>query len=116
MARGEETLIYGDGSQSRDFVYVDDIVDSLLAAVGRSGGPFNVGSGIDTTVAELHAASARVSGTTAEPGLRDARLGDVQRSVLDPSLIDRELGWSARVPLEEGLARTWSWTKEALAG
>ena len=115
MARGEETLIYGDGGHSRDFVYVDDIVDALLAAVGRSGGPFNVGSGIDTTIAELHAASATVSGSGSEPEYRDARLGDVRRSVLDPSRIGHELGWSARVPLEDGLARTWTWTKEALS-
>src|SRR4051794_17304194 len=54
LARGDETVIYGDGAQARDFVYVDDIVESLLAAVGRSGGPYNVGTGRDTTVADLH--------------------------------------------------------------
>jgi UDP-glucose 4-epimerase len=115
MARGEETLIFGDGTQSRDFVYVDDIVDSLLAAVGRAGGPFNVGTGHATTVAELHAACARVAGSTTAARNEPARLGDVQRSVLDPGLIQRELGWRARVPLDDGLARTWAWMQEALA-
>jgi UDP-glucose 4-epimerase len=115
LARGKETVIFGDGLQSRDFVYVDDIVAALLAAVGRTGGPYNVGTGDDTTIADLHATCARVAGSSAKPRLEAARLGDVQRSVLDPALIGRELGWHARVPLDDGLARTWAWTQEALA-
>src|SRR3954449_5344512 len=67
LARGDEALIFGDGSQSRDFVYVDDVVDALLATVGRSGGPFNVGTGVDVTVAELLAACAQVAAVEAQP-------------------------------------------------
>ena len=115
LARGEETVIFGDGGQSRDFVYVDDIVDALLATVERTGGPFNVGTGKDVTVAELHAACAAVAGVDANPRLEDARLGDVRRSVLDASRIERELGWRARVSLEDGLRRTWAWMQEATA-
>jgi UDP-glucose 4-epimerase len=115
MARGEATTIYGDGSQSRDFVYVDDVVSSLLAAVSRGGGPYNVGTGRDTTVSELHDACARVAGSDAAPSHEAARLGDVQRSVLDASLIERELGWRPQVSLDDGLARTWAWMKEAQA-
>lgn len=113
MARAEETVIFGDGSHSRDFVYVDDIVSAALAAVGRSGGPFNVGTGEDVSIARLHDVCARVAGTNVPPRLEAARLGDVHRSVLDGSLIGRELGWSPQVSLDEGLARTWAWTKEA---
>ncbi|HEY5295010.1 MAG TPA: NAD-dependent epimerase/dehydratase family protein [Gaiellaceae bacterium] len=114
LARGDETIVFGDGAQSRDFVYVDDIVSALLATVGKTGGPYNVGTGEDTTVAQLHAACARVAGSTAEPRYEPARLGDVQRSVLDATLIERELGWRPAVSLDDGLARTWSWTvKEA---
>ena len=109
MARGEETVIFGDGGQSRDFVYVGDVVGALLAAVGRGGGPYNVGTGEDTTVAQLHAACAAVAGSTAAARNEPARLGDVLRSALDVSLIGRELGWRAQVPLDEGLRRTWSW-------
>jgi UDP-glucose 4-epimerase len=112
MARGDETVIFGDGTQARDFVYVDDIVDSLLAAVGRAGGPYNVGTGRDTTVADLYAACARVAGTGQAPRHEPARLGDVQRSVLDVRLIERELGWRPRVSLEDGLTRTWGWMQE----
>ena len=112
LARGDATVIFGDGTQARDFVYVDDIVDSLLAAVGSAGGPYNVGTGRDTTVADLHAACARVAGTGQSPRHEPGRLGDVQRSVLDARLIERELGWRAQVSLDDGLARTWAWQKE----
>src|ERR671930_543689 len=115
LARGEETVIFGDGTQSRDFVYVGDVVAAAFAAIGRAGGPFNVGSGRDTSIGELHDACAAVVGSDAKPRRADARLGDVHRSALDVSLIERELGWRPEVSLEEGLARTWAWTQEALA-
>ena len=112
MAAGGDTVIFGDGAQARDFVYVDDVVDALLAAVRRAGGPYNVGTGRDTTVADLHAACARVSGVDRAARHEPARLGDVQRSVLDVQLVERELGWRPRVTLDDGLARTWAWMKE----
>jgi UDP-glucose 4-epimerase len=115
MARGEETVIYGDGEQQRDFVYIGDVVAALLATVGRDGGPYNVGTGIATSVNELHAACRRAAGVAEEPTHREARLGDVVRSVIDPARAARELGWRAEVPLDEGIARTWAWTKEAAA-
>jgi UDP-glucose 4-epimerase len=115
LGRGEPTSIFGDGGHSRDFVYVDDVVAAMLAVVGQSGGPYNVGTGRAVTVAELHEAAARVAGSDAQPRFEAARLGDVYRSVLDVSRIERELGWRAQVGLDDGLARTWAWTKEALA-
>jgi UDP-glucose 4-epimerase len=115
LARGDETVIYGDGGQSRDFVYVEDVVAALLATVGRTGGPFNVGTGTDVTIAELHAACAVVAGVDAQPRLEDARLGDVRRSVLDVSRIERELGWRAHVSLDDGLRRTWAWMQDHAA-
>jgi UDP-glucose 4-epimerase len=115
LATEGETVIYGDGSQSRDFVFVDDVVAAALAAVGREGGPYNVGSGVATTVSELHRACAAVAGTDVEPHIEAARLGDVHRSVLDVARIERELHWRPQVSLADGLALTWAWTKEALA-
>ena len=112
MARGEETTIFGDGGHRRDFVYVDDIVAALLQTVGKKGGPYNVGTGEDTTIAQLHDAAAAVAGIESRPRFEDARLGDILRSVLDPALIERQLGWSAQVSLDEGLRRTWAWMKE----
>ena len=115
MARGGETVIYGDGLHSRDFVYVGDVVASLLATVGHDGGPYNVGTGRGTTVAQLHQACARVAGTNTEPRQEPARLGDVHRSVIDSRLIERELGWSAETSLDDGLALTWAWMQEHAA-
>lgn len=115
MARGEPTVIFGDGQASRDYVYVGDVVDAMLATVGRTGGPFNIGTGIATSVAALHAACRRVSGVDTPPQHQAARLGDVLQSVIDPARAARELGWLPRVSLDEGLARTWAWTQEAAA-
>jgi UDP-glucose 4-epimerase len=116
MAGGKQTVIFGDGRQSRDFVYVTDVVEALLAVVGEKGGPYNVGTGKDLTVSELHQACATVSGSTAEPLHEAARPGDIQRSVLDVSRIERERGWHAQVALDEGLRRTWAWMRESRPG
>jgi UDP-glucose 4-epimerase len=115
IARGDETVIYGDGGHRRDFVYVGDVVASLLATVGHGGGPYNVGTGRDMTIAQLHEACARVAGSDAEPRFEDARLGDVRRSVLDSRLIERELGWAAKTSLDDGLTLTWAWMQEHAA-
>jgi UDP-glucose 4-epimerase len=112
MANDEPTTIYGDGRQTRDFVYVGDVVDALLAVAGRNGGPYNIGTGVETSVGELHAACAQVAGVPDRPAHADARLGDVNCSVLDASRAERELGWRARVRLDEGLARTWAWMRQ----
>jgi UDP-glucose 4-epimerase len=110
MARGEQTVIFGDGLQVRDFVYVGDVVEALLAAGAHAGGVFNVGSGAETTVLELHRACAVAAGVSAEPVFEPARLGDLRRSSLDVSLAAAELGFRARTPLADGVARTWAWT------
>jgi UDP-glucose 4-epimerase len=108
MAAGEETAIFGDGDQTRDFVHVDDVVSALLAAPG-TGGVYNVGSGAATTVAELHERCRTVTGDDQPPRREPAREGDIRHSVLDVSLAERELGWRPQVGLDEGLRRTWDW-------
>jgi UDP-glucose 4-epimerase len=112
LARGEETVIFGDGLQTRDFVYVGDVVDALLAAAGHAGGVFNVGTGTETTVLELHERCAGAAGREQEPRFEAARLGDARRSVLDVSRAAAELGWRAQTALDEGLRRTWAWLTE----
>jgi UDP-glucose 4-epimerase len=107
LVRGEQAAIFGDGLQTRDFVYVGDVVSALLAAAGREGGVFNIGTGVETTILDLHRACAWVAGTNAEPRFEDAKLGDVRRSVLEVSLAGRELGWRPQVGLDEGLRLTW---------
>ena len=113
LGRGEETTIFGDGLQTRDFIYVGDVVEALLAAADHDGGVFNIGTGQETTVLDLHRACAGIAGSQQEPQFAPERLGDVRRSVLDVALAERELGWHARTPLEQGLARTWAWAHGA---
>jgi UDP-glucose 4-epimerase len=108
LRAGERVTIYGDGAQTRDFVYVGDVVAAVLAAVGRPGGTYNVGTGRETSVNELFAACRRIAGSTAEAEHAEARPGDVLRSVLDVGLAERELGWTAGTSLDDGLRATWS--------
>ena len=106
LAAGERPRIFGDGRQTRDYVYAGDVARATLAAVGKRG-VFNVGTGVETSVLELYELCRRVAGSDLEAEHADARLGELQRSVLDGSRAERELGWRAEVGLEEGLRRTW---------
>ena len=104
--------IYGDGNQTRDFVYVGDVVDALLAAASASGsGAVNVGTGVETTVRELYELCARVAGVDREPRFAPERPADLRRSVLDPSRAGHDLGWRARTALEQGIVQTWASTE-----
>jgi UDP-glucose 4-epimerase len=107
LLEGQPPRIFGDGSQTRDYIYVGDVVQATLAAVGHAGGVFNVGTGVESSVVDLAAACMRVSGVELEPVFEPARLGELQRSVLDPTLAERELGFRAGVDLDAGLAETW---------
>jgi UDP-glucose 4-epimerase len=109
---GGTPRIYGDGSQTRDYVFVGDVVDATLAALAHDGGPYNVGTGVETSVVELYDAIQTASGIARDPEFVEARLGELQRSVLDPALAGRELGWRPAHSLAEGLAETWAWITE----
>ena len=111
MAAGAETTIFGDGAQTRDFVHVADVVSAVLAAAEHEGGIYNVGTGVETSVNELHAACRRVTGSAREPRYEPERAGDVRRSVIDPARAGRELGWRAEHALEDGLRLTWDAVK-----
>jgi UDP-glucose 4-epimerase len=107
MAAGESTKVFGDGEQTRDFIYVTDVGRALLAAVGKDRGTFNVATGRETSVNELHATCRLVTESEGAPEHLPAREGDVLRSVLDPALAGRELDWRAETVLEAGLRTTW---------
>ena len=107
LAAGEQAAIFGDGEQTRDFVHVDDVVSALLAGAERRGGVFNVGSGVETSVTELHRLCAEAVGSSAEPRYEDPRPGDARRSVLDPEHAAAELGWRAETSLDRGIAATF---------
>jgi UDP-glucose 4-epimerase len=107
MRAGQPTEIFGDGLQTRDFVYVDDVVQAVLAAANGGPGVYNVGTGIETSVVELHELCRRVTGSDREAEFKPPRPGDARRSVVDPSLAARDLGWRPQFSLEDGLEATW---------
>ena len=88
----------------------------MLAAAGHAGGVYNIGTGVETSINELHAVCRRVTGIDREPLYAEARAGDIGRSVTDPALAARELGWRAEQSLEDGLRLTWKSLQEAVAG
>jgi UDP-glucose 4-epimerase len=105
---GEQPKIFGDGKQTRDYVYVVDVVRATLAAAERDGGVYNVGTGRETSVVELFDLCRRVAGKgDVEPEFAPPRPGELQRSVLDVSRAVDELGWRPEHSLEEGLRETW---------
>jgi UDP-glucose 4-epimerase len=108
LRAGEGVRIFGDGEQVRDFVYVGDVVAAVLAAFGRDGGTFNIGTGTPTSVNELFETCRRVAGVDSEAEYAAPRQGDLLRSVLDVSRAERELGWRPTTSLEEGLRATWN--------
>jgi UDP-glucose 4-epimerase len=113
MARGADTQIFGDGTQTRDFVFVGDVVRAMLAAAGRDGGVYNIGTGIETSISDLHALCRNITGSTRLPDRAPARSGDVMRSVIDPSRAAAELGWTPEYDLDRGLRETWVWMERA---
>ncbi len=105
---GGRPTVFGDGTQTRDYIYVGDVVSAALAAAGSQvSGPINIGTGRETTVLELvDALAALGGGESFEPELAPERTGEVQRIALDAARAERELGWRAEVGLDEGLKLT----------
>ncbi len=107
---GETCRIFGDGTQTRDYVFVGDVVQAMTAALDRpEGGTFNVGTGTETSVLGLYEACRVAAGSDAPAVHEPERTGELARSVLDPTLAERRLGFRAATPLADGLARTWEW-------
>src|SRR3954451_13284801 len=109
LIEGGRPTIYGDGTQTRDYDYVGDVVAANLAAVETdTPGPYNVGTGVETSVLELVEALRDVSGAGDEfqPEFAPERAGEVQRIAIDPGRAGEEIGWEPRVQLREGLELT----------
>jgi UDP-glucose 4-epimerase len=108
LRAGERPTVFGDGRQTRDYIYVGDVVSAALAAAGSEAtGAINVGTGVETDVLELVRQLAELGGADGfEPELAPARTGEVQRISIDPSRAERELGWTAQTGLGDGLRLT----------
>jgi len=107
---GERPTIYGDGRQTRDYVYVGDAVGAFLAAAdsGRPG-TWNIGSGTEVSVLELIGVIAKVAGHAVDPVFAPARPGELLRGALASDRAQRDLGWAATTPLDEGVAKVYRW-------
>jgi UDP-glucose 4-epimerase len=107
---GERPTVYGDGRQTRDYVYVGDAVGAFLAAAdsGRPG-TWNIGSGSEVSVLELIRVIAAVAGHAIDPVFAPARPGELLRGALAPDRAYRDLGWAATTRLDEGVARAYRW-------
>jgi len=115
LLSGKPTKVFGDGSHTRDYVFVDDVVDAFVRASGPAGGGqrFNVGTGVETSDRQLHSAVAAAVGAPDDPEFHPPRLGDLERSCLDIGLAARVLGWHPRVKLDEGVRRTVAYFRQA---
>lgn len=119
-AEGRQPAVFGDGLQSRDFTYVENVVDANLLAATRpaeqaNGWVVNVGAGVPTTLLDLLEMIGEVTGRPMEPTCCEPRAGDVRASLAGLERANRVLGYRPAVALEEGLRRTWAWMMETAA-
>lgn len=107
LREGGQPTVYGDGRQTRDYIFVGDVVSAMIAAADSPArGPVNVGTGIETDVLALIRGLADLDGGAFEPLFAPPRTGEVQRITIDPSRAEAELGWRAETGLAEGLEIT----------
>jgi len=120
LLRGKECTLFGDGGQTRDFVFVGDVARANALAIqlggARAAGAFNIGTGRETSVLELQAKMAALAGSAAPPKLAPAKPGEQRRSVIDPAKAGKVLGWRPEVTLEQGLAQTLDYFRKQPRG
>ena len=110
LLAGEPCTIFGDGNQTRDFVYVDDVVDAFARAAHKGSGLLmNIGTGVETSVNQLYLTMAAAAGTDAPAAYAPARPGELARSSLDPSRAGIHLGWEPWTTAEAGAAEVLRW-------
>jgi UDP-glucose 4-epimerase len=115
MLNNQQPVINGNGRQTRDFVFVEDVAEANVAAMGQeSQGVYNVGTGTETSINELFRMLASLTGSNSREVHGPAKAGEQMRSVIDPSKIKQELGWEARVDLPDGLKRTVAYFREQI--
>lgn len=113
MLEGNQPIINGNGQQTRDYVYVDDVVDASVAMINHeTEGIFNVGTGKETSVNELYRMISELTDTNNKEIYGPEKRGEINRSVLDYRKLHKEVEWEPRVNIQEGLSRTVSYFKE----
>jgi UDP-glucose 4-epimerase len=115
MLRRESPTIFGDGNQTRDYVFVDDVVHALALSTERASGHLlNIGTGLETSVNMVYRLLAQITGFGGEPARGPLPRGDVLRSALDNQLAAEEIGWRPWTHLEDGLRETVAYLRESL--
>jgi UDP-glucose 4-epimerase len=105
--------VFGDGAQTRDYIYVDDVVDALVTASGSDrAGAYNVGTGRETSVLDLVAALSSIFDFDRGPEFAPERPGEILRCAISPERTAGELGWRAGMAIDDGLATTADWVRE----
>jgi len=117
LAEGRPFELFGDGTQSRSFTYVDDAVEATIAAMerGASGSVFNVGGGTEVSMLQAIEALGAIAGRRLEIVRSPRREGDATRTAADTSRILDAIGWAPATPFEEGLAAQWRWAADRVA-
>ena len=113
LLEGRAPKVFGDGLQTRDYIFVTDVVRAFLAASDDPNvtGPLNVGTGQEASIFDVGNAIAEALGMKFEPEMAPHRPGEVQRIAIDSGLAAQRLGWRAKVELKDGLARTAAWAR-----
>lgn len=115
LLSGKATRVFGDGTNTRDYVYIDDVVDAFVKAAAPvgDGQRFNIGTGVESSDRQLHSVVAAAVGAPDDPEFHPPRLGDLKRSCLDIGLAERVLGWRPQVALDDGVRRTVEYFRRA---
>jgi UDP-glucose 4-epimerase len=111
ILKGEQPIIYGDGTQTRDYIFVEDVVRANLLALTGKEGTYNIGTGIETSINKLVEILSEVFGKKIEPIYADERPGEVKRIALDGTLAKEVLGFVPHYSLYEGIKKTIEWFK-----
>ena len=110
------STIFGDGEQTRDYIFVGDVARANVAALGaKASDAFNIGTGVETSVNQLYRSLASAAGVKTPPSYAPARPGEQRRSVISPARAGQVLGWRPEVTLDDGLERTFKFFKDRFA-
>jgi len=115
LSRGQPFDLYGDGTQTRGWTYVSDVVEATIAAMESGRGTYNVGGAVEVSLRDAIGLLERLAGRSLAVREHAAAPGDMVRTNADTSRIRTELGWGPRVPLEDGLRAQWDWASENAA-